>query len=84
MAGLIELGNSYSQQAKDIFSQVAGLQQRREAMNEKLQNQDRAGDMQLMGMGAGAGGALAAGTAVGGPVGAGIGLGVGLLGSELL
>lgn len=83
MAGLIGLGNQYRQLAMQGLQQAAEMQRQREHANTQLKEQERAGMMQNVGVGAGVGAMMAKGTALGGPWGAAIGAAIGFLTSKL-
>lgn len=93
MAGLVQVGQSYKSQAKGGLERVAQLEHQRETTEENLKTAEKGQKKQLMGMGAGMGAMLAAGTGfgssmapamlAGGPMGAAAGLAIGYLASEV-
>lgn len=77
MAGLIQVGRQYEQQATNAMTRTAGLQDARERTGDQIEQAEK--QQKMMGIGTGAG----IGMMVGGPLGAGVGAGIGLLATSL-
>lgn len=84
MAGLINVGRQYRNQAMSGLSQAEGLAKARERTGEQIEQAEKSQKMSAVGAGAGIGAMMGmqAG-AVGGPAGMAIGAGVGLLASTI-
>lgn len=74
MAGLLGLGQAYKQQNRELWSNLADREERRNRVNDEIKQQKQASTLSLAGTGAMMGGQI------GGPWGAVIGGAVGLLG----
>lgn len=77
MAGLIQVGKQYQQQATSGLSRAAGLEDARDRTGEQIKQAEK--QQKMMGVGTGA----AIGFMAGGPLGAGIGAGIGLLATSI-
>ncbi|WP_417518711.1 hypothetical protein [Marinobacter sp.] len=77
MAGLINVGRQYQQQATQGLQRAESMANAREQTGENLKAAEKQQKMSAMGTGA------AIGMMVGGPIGMGVGAGIGLLASSI-